>query len=75
MLTWLHLKDSITNKLLQIIEWLNENEEEISFEDSYLISRSIMKTLGNNLLVTWMVFIFIKSIFLFYFIKRVYQIP
>jgi hypothetical protein len=56
-------KDSITNKLLQITEWLKINQEKISFEDSYQISISILKTLGLNLLVI-LFDIFILNLFI-----------
>jgi hypothetical protein len=56
-------KDSITNKLLQITEWLKINQEKISFEDSYQISISILKTLALNLLVI-LFDIFILNLFI-----------
>jgi hypothetical protein len=51
MLILILKKDSITNKLLQITDWLKINKEKISFEVSYLISIRILNTLGLNLLV------------------------
>ena len=47
----MYFKDLITNKLLQITEWLKNHKEKVSFEDEYLISVGILGTLGNNLLV------------------------
>ncbi len=41
----------ITNKLLQITEWLIENNEIISYESSKSISVGILSSLGNNLMV------------------------